>query len=41
MLKKLKANSLDNKNVAIGYFDLIHKKHVELFHKDNELVALT
>ncbi len=41
MLKKLKANSLDNKNVAIGYFDLIHKKHYELLSKYDDIVVLT
>lgn len=41
MINKLKPNSLKNKNVVIGYFDLIHKKHLELFQKANDVVVLT
>ncbi len=41
MINKLKTNSLKQKNVVIGYFDLIHKKHIELFEKANDIVVLT
>lgn len=39
--KKLKIKSLNNKNVIIGYFDIIHKGHFEIFKRNNNSCILT
>ena len=39
--KTLKTNSFKNKNVIIGYFDIIHKGHFQIFQKYKNSCILT